>query len=63
MANNTNVEPTGTKTPISLSIDRDILASVTKLAEEEGRSISNMAERLFRTHPQVQEAPAGVATA
>lgn len=63
MANSTNTEPAGTKTAVSLSIDRDVLASVTKLAEEEGRSISNMAERLFRTHPQVQEAQAGVATA
>lgn len=63
MANNTNTEPAGTKTAISLSIDRDVLASVAKLAEEDDRSLSNMTERLLRTHPQVQELQAEAALA
>lgn len=63
MANNTNTEPAGTKTAVSLSIDRDVLASVAKLAEEDDRSLSNMTERLLRTHPQVQELQAEAATA
>lgn len=62
MANNTNTEPAGTKTAVSLSIDRDVLASVAKLAEEDDRSLSNMTERLLRTHPQVQELQAEAAT-
>ena len=63
MANNTNTEPAGTKTAVSLSIDRDVLASVAKLAEEDDRSLSNITERLLRTHPQVQELQAEAATA
>lgn len=52
MANENEME-TG-KTQTSLRIEVSVLNAVTQLAGEEDRSMTNMIERLLKTHPRIQ---------
>lgn len=50
---NDNDNETG-KTQMSFRLDTTVVNAVSDLASEEDRSMTNMVERLLKTHPQVQ---------
>lgn len=58
MENTINSEPVNSsKISLSLKVDPEIHAAISKLADDEDRpSLSNMGERLLKTHPQIQAA-------
>ena len=48
-------ETNNEKTPIAARIDSDLYAVIDRFRAEEDRNMSNMIERLLKTHPRVQE--------
>jgi hypothetical protein len=50
-----NTEPTATKIPYSGKLDPAVYAVIDRLRRDEDRPLSNMMERLLKTHPRVQE--------
>jgi hypothetical protein len=53
MANDETI--TDKKVPLSVKLDADVFSVVSSFAVDEDRSLSNMTERLLKTHPRVQE--------
>lgn len=51
------------KVPIGVNVDPAIYQVVSGFAETEDRPMSNMVERLLKTHPRVQEVLAAEETA
>jgi hypothetical protein len=56
MANSaeTNNDSNNKKVFVGTSLDPTIFGIVTKFAVDQDRSVSNMVERLLKTHPEVQ---------
>jgi hypothetical protein len=48
-------EQQSTKIPAGTNLDPALFAVVDRIRTEEDRSMSNMIERLLKTHPRVQE--------
>ncbi len=48
-----NTEQSTNRIQIGAKLDPDVLAAVEQIRVEEDRSMSNMIERLLKTHPQV----------
>lgn len=46
---------TENKVMIAARVDADIYAVIDRFRTEEDRNLSNMIERLLKTHPRVQE--------
>jgi hypothetical protein len=49
-----NTEQTQTKIQVAAKIDPAVFALVERLRAEEDRNLSNMIERLLKTHPRIQ---------
>lgn len=55
MAENNNSETNdGKRVPLSIKVDPAVFGIVSGYAVEEDRSLSNMIERLLKTHPRIQ---------
>jgi hypothetical protein len=50
-----NTEQTGNKVQVAAKVDPEIFGIINRFRNEEGRNMSNMIERLLKTHPRVQE--------
>jgi hypothetical protein len=48
-------EPNTNKIQAGVKMDPDLFAIVEQFRTEEDRSMSNMIERLLKTHPRIQE--------
>lgn len=51
----TNTEPTANKIQVAAKIDPALYAVIEQFRTEEDRNLSNMIERLLKTHPRIQE--------
>jgi hypothetical protein len=49
-----NTEVTNNKIQVAAKIDPAVFAIVEQLRNDEDRNLSNMIERLLKTHPRVQ---------
>jgi uncharacterized protein HemY len=49
-----NTEQTNDKVQIAARVDANLLAVIDRFRTEEDRNLSNMIERLLKTHPRVQ---------
>lgn len=43
------------KVPVTAKVDASLAAVLVSMAEAEDRTLSNMTERLLKTHPRVEE--------
>jgi hypothetical protein len=49
-----NTEQTNDKVQIAARVDANLFAVIDRFRTEEDRNLSNMIERLLKTHPRVQ---------